>query len=66
LFYRYDESSEFKSRAHRCLGDVAKVSMVRQWLCLATEISFDKMNVEPMAARLELVQLGYNGKEWRV
>jgi len=40
--------------------------MVRQWLWLATEISFDKMNVEPMAARLELVQLGYNGKEWRV
>jgi len=46
LFYRYDESSEFESRSHRCLGDVANVSMVRQWLWLATEISFDKMNVD--------------------
>jgi hypothetical protein len=40
--------------------------MVRQWLCLAPEFSFDKMNAEPMAVHLELVQVGHDGMGRRV
>ncbi len=64
--YRNDKLCEFKSRSHRRLGDVAEASLVRQWLCLAPEFSFDKMNAEPMAAPLELVQAGHDGMERQV
>ncbi len=64
--YRYDKSRKFESRSHRCLGNVAGATMVRRWRCLAPEFSFDKMNAEPMAAHLELVQVGHDGMERRV
>ena len=64
--YRYDKLRELKSRSHRCLGDVAEASTVRQWLCPAPEFSFDMMNAEPTAAHLELVQVGHDGMERRV
>jgi hypothetical protein len=66
LRYRDDKLCEFKSRSHRRLGDVAETSLVRQWLCLASEISFDKMSAEPMAVHLELVQVGHDGMERRI
>ncbi len=66
LSYRHDKSREFKSRSHRCLGDVAGASMVHRWRCLAPEFSFDKMTAEPMAAHHELVQVGHIGMERRV
>ena len=59
--YCHDKLCEFESRSHRCLGDAAEVTMVRQWLCLAPEFSFDKINAEPMAAHPELVQAGRDG-----
>ena len=61
--YCQDKLRELKSRSHRRLGDVAEVSMVRQWLCLATEISFDRMNAEPTAAHPGLIQAGRDGME---
>jgi hypothetical protein len=64
--YRHDKSREIKSRSHRCLCDVAEASLVRQWLCLAPRFSFDKVNAEPMAVHLELVQAGHDGMEQRV
>ena len=64
--YCQDKLRELKSRSHRRLGDVAEASLVRQWLCLAPEFSFDKMNAEPMAAPLELVRAGHDGMERQV
>lgn len=64
--YRSDKLRELKSRSHRCLGDAAEPSMVRRWRCLAPEFSFDKINAEPSAAHLELVQVGRDGMERRV
>ncbi len=66
LSYRHDKSRDFKSRSHRCLGDVAGASMVRRWRRLAPEFSFDKMTAEPMAVHHELVQVGHVGMERRV
>lgn len=66
LSYRHDKSRKFKSRSHRCPGDVAGASMVRRWRCLAPEFSFDKMTAEPMAVHHELVQVGHVGMERRV
>ncbi len=66
LSYRHDKSRKFKSRSHRCLGDVAEASMVRRWHCLAPEFSFDEMTAEPMAAHLELVQVRHDGMGRRV
>jgi len=40
--------------------------MVRQWLFLAPEFSFDKMNAEPMAAHPWLVQVGHGGMKRRI
>ena len=61
--YCQDKLRELKSRSHRRLGDVAEVSMVRQWLCLAPEFSFDRMNAEPTAAHPGLIQAGRDGME---
>jgi hypothetical protein len=64
--YRHDKSHELKSRSHRCPGDAAEAGMVRQWLCPAPEFGFDKVNAEPMAVDLDLVQVGHDGMERRV
>ena len=64
--YRYDKLRAFKLRSHRCLGDLAEASRVRQWLCPAPEFSFNKMNAEPMAAHPGLVQAGRDGMERRL
>jgi hypothetical protein len=66
LSYRYGKSREIKSRSHFCPGDVAEASLVRQWLYLAPEFSFDKMSAEPIVAHLEPVQVGHDGMERRV
>ncbi len=64
--YRHDKSRELKSRSHRCLGDVADASMVRRWRCLAPDFGFGKVNAEPKAVDLDLVQVGHDGMERRV
>ena len=65
-----DESNDLESRLHHRRGDIAGVNagvnMVRPWRCMVSEFSFDKVNAEPMVARLGFAQAGYNSLELRV